>query len=55
MYVVTTGDKVSEGDYEGVVPDEDGAKHVSDPKDLTNVVPAVVDKIRKDFKKRKYE
>ena len=34
------------------MPDEDNAKHVPDPKDLTDIVPSVVDKIKNDVKKR---
>ena len=34
------------------MPDKDNAKHVPDPKDLTDIVPSVVDKIKNDVKKR---
>jgi hypothetical protein len=54
VYVVTTGNRVTKDDYGDVVPTKDNAKHVPDPNDLTDVVPSVVDKIRKDIKKRKF-
>lgn len=54
VYVVTTGDKVSKDDYEDVVPDKDNAKHVPDPEDLSDLAPSVVNKIKKDIKKRKF-
>ena len=52
VFVVTTGDETSEGDYDNVVPDKENANHVPDPKDLTDIVPSVVDKIKKDIQKR---
>jgi hypothetical protein len=54
VYVVTTGGKVSKDDYEDVVPDKDNAKHVPDPEDLSDLAPSVVNKIKKDIKKRKF-
>lgn len=52
VYIVTTGDRTNKEDYDDVVPDKDNAKHVPDPKDLTDIVSSVVDKIKKDIKKR---
>ena len=54
VYVITTGGRTSKEDYENVVPDEDNAKHVPDPKDLTTIVPSVLEKIKKDIKKRTF-
>lgn len=54
VYVVTTGDKTSKDDYDDVMPDKDNAKHVPNPKNLPDLVPSMVEKIKKDIEKRKF-
>ena len=54
VYVITTGDDTNKDDYKDVVPDEDNAKHVPNPGDITDVVPSIIDKIKKDIKERKH-